>query len=261
MALADPLRLGHGPYASSCPGIHRTARGTERARSSVRLGSAGHWVPPGTPRHFSLCPKTRLSRPGERPGAAAALGGRAAPRGRRPSGPPAGDRRGRAPGKAPPERPRRPHRCAAGAADSGGPRPRLPPAAQRVSQAPRREPPRRVLLPLPRNCGVPETQLPPPPAWLRLPRHHLAASGSALLSAPGNFSPPAPPSRSRQSAAPALPLPSHLRSAGGAERAAVPSAPAAPGVTSNCCEHALMTQEYHQAPRGLSPETEEVANN
>lgn len=107
---------------------------------------------------------------------------------------------------------------------------RLLPAAQRVSQAPRREQPRRVLLPLPRNCGLTETQLPPPPAWLRLPRHHLAASGSALLSAPGNFPPPAPPSRSRHSPAPALPPPSHLRSAGGAERAAIPSAPAASGV-------------------------------
>lgn len=179
---------------------------------------------PGIRWHSSLYPKTGLSQPAERPGAAGELGGRAAPRGGRPAGPPAGEG---APRAAPPATQ---VRCPPGG--RGGQRRPPPPApAGRTATFPgaAEGTPAASPAPLSRKRGLTETQFPPPPAWQRLPRHHLAASGSALLAAPGNFPPPAHPSRTQHSPAPALPPPSHLRSAGGAESAAIPSAPSAPG--------------------------------
>lgn len=231
MALVDPLRATAGtrPGRELLPG-HLARRPRNRVTPLYfppRFGRALY--PAQDPMALQSRPEDAPVPPRRETEGCGRAGRESGPEGRAARGPSRrGQAGGRAPGKATPERPRRPHRCAAGpagAADSGGPLPTAP--AGRTASFPGAA---GALLPLPRNCGLTETQFPPAPVWLRLPRHHLAASGSALLSAPGNFPPPAPPSRSRHSPALALPPPSHLRSAGGAERAAIPSAPAAPGV-------------------------------
>lgn len=107
---------------------------TERARYTFHLGLVGHCIPPGIRWHFSLCPKSRMSRPGERPGAAAAQAGER-PRGA--GGPralPPGTGGGRARGRRPPSGPAGHTGALPAGRTAAALRPRLPPAAQRDSR-------------------------------------------------------------------------------------------------------------------------------
>lgn len=120
MALADPLREEHGPAASSCPANYQASP----LYFPPRLGRALY--PARDPMALQSLPEVAHVPPRREARGCGRAGGRVAPRGGRPAGPPAGDRRGQGAGKAPPERPRRPHRCAARRADSGGPPPPAP---------------------------------------------------------------------------------------------------------------------------------------